>query len=694
MKINEMLLNQLKFQNKSSDKTNDINTKGRVVNGSKEYWGKSNKASEILEKYQVPKTEANKEGIDAFMKHAEGDTSAKLETVEIAASNGVDMTEDNLMSIHEAVHQDFGLEESVEVLVVDNSESNVALTESDVEQMDLPADMKEKILKNIKEGMTPTKALAKAIGEKFGDDFLSKFSGKVDGDLQITVKITIEVIEIKFQMEGDQFDLDKLIEQFKALVDGAKNGDGTLFTSATDLLNALENLDGVLVEQISSESEATSLSDLEAYGESDTLASDETDALDDIADQLADWVGEALESVENVAEELMVSINDSPGLKLYIVESVTVKMQDLAMTFKTEQSSMLQTMENVLSEDKPLTSDQIKEVLNTVINKLDDVLMKSDVPLYTSMTMEKQLLKMSSNLQEARTLLSKGDVAGAKAIIKSVHQSLENAVFKPSERKVQAFALKQGESLIQEKETLNEKQLLQLQNFKQEGVSARNTLELFRSLGLNHDYEVSEKLSQLKSFDKEIKMDSNLKEVLLKLEQDEKQEAHKSVETLEKSLNNLNGQQLLNKQGQKNSQQTMFFNIPLVNEQEVKNMKLYVNSRDANNQLDWENCSLYFVVDLKRYGPTGIKVDIQDRGVSITVKNDDENLKDVIEPLIDNLGNMLEEVGLKEKDVNFLPLDDHKKFGRNMLKEQPLAEEASQKLSTHSDSQKGFDFKI
>lgn len=694
MKINEMLLNQLKFQNKSSDKTNEINTKGRVVNGSKEYWGKSNKASEILEKYQVPKTEANKEGIDAFMKNAEGDSSSKLETVEIAASKGVDMTEDNLMSIHEAVHQDFGLEESVEVLVVDNSESDVALTESDVEELNLPSDMKEKILKNIKEGMTPTKALAKAIGEKFGEGFLSKFSSKVDGDLQVTVKITIEVIEIKFQMEGDQFDLDKLIEQFKALIDAAKDGDGTLFTSAEDLLKALESLDDVLFDGVSTDDKMTTHSDLEAYGEDESLALDESDDSKDIADQLADWVGEALESVENVAETLMTSINDSPGLKLYIVESVTVKMQDVALSFKTEQSAMLQRMEEALSEDKPLTADQVKELLGTVINKLDDILMKSDVPLYTSMTMEKQLLKMSSNLQEARSLLSKGDMAATKAIIKSVHQSLENAVFKPSERKVQGFALKQGEALIQEKETLNEKQLLQLQTFKQEGVSARNTLELFRSLGLNHDYEVSEKLSQLKTFDKKIKVDSNLKEVLLKLEQDEKQEEHKSVESLEKSLNNLNGQQLLNKQGQKNSQQTMFFNIPLVNAQEVKNMKLYVNSRDANNQLDWENCSLYFVVDLKQYGPTGIKVDIQDRGVSITVKNDDENLKAVIEPLIDNLGNMLEEVGLKEKKVNFLPLDDHKKFGRNMLKEQPIEEEASQKVSTYSNSQKGFDFKI
>jgi hypothetical protein len=164
MKINEMLLNQLKFQNKSNSSAEDVNTKGRVVNGTKEYWGQSNKASEILEKYQVPKTESNKQGIDAFMKNAEGDTSVKLETLDIAASKGVEMTEDNLNSIHEAVHKDFGLQESIEVLVVEDSQSEAALTETDVEQMDLPASMKASILKNIKGGMTPTKALAKAIG--------------------------------------------------------------------------------------------------------------------------------------------------------------------------------------------------------------------------------------------------------------------------------------------------------------------------------------------------------------------------------------------------------------------------------------------------------------------------------------------------------------------------------------------------
>jgi hypothetical protein len=509
----------------------------------------------------------------------------------------------------------------------------------------------------------------------------------VDGDLQITVKITIEVIEIKYQMEGDQLDLDKLIEQFRALVDAAKNGQTGFFTSADDLLNALDQLEVGVDEE-------TTTQEVNLEADTSDVLIDGGEALEDVGNQIAEWVEEALSAVENVAEDLMAAIHDSPGLKLYIVESVTVKMQEVAESFKIEQKAMLQVMEKALSEDKPLTSDQVKEVLNTVINKLDDVLMKSDIPLYTSMTMEKNLLKMSSDLQEARSLIAKGDISAAKEIIKWVHKGLENAVFKPSERKVQGFALKQGEGLVEDKETLQNKGLLQVQNFKQEGISSRNVLELFRSLGLNHEYEVSEKLSQLKTFDKDMKLDNNLKEVLLKLEQDEKQQEHKSVESLEKALNNLNGQQLLNKQGQKDTQQTMFFNIPLVNEQEVKNMKLYVNSRDANNRLDWENCSLYFVVDLKHYGPTGIKVDIQDRGVSITVKNDDENLREVIEPLIDNLGTLLEEVGLKEKDVNFLPLDDHKKFGRNMLKEQASIEEKTPKVAAYTNPQKGFDFKI
>jgi hypothetical protein len=682
MKINDMLLNQLKIQNKYGDKSDDTNSTGRVVNGSKEYWGKDNKAVQILERYQVPKTEVNKQGIDAFMKNTEGDTASKLETVEIAASNGVEMTEDNLTSIHEAVHTDFELGESIEVLVVSENDTDVPLTKADVEQMDLPSEMKAKIMKDIEEGMPALKAVAKALGETLGQAFLSKFDGKTSGDIEITIKITIEVIEVRFKQEGDNFDLQKLIDQFTALVEAAKEGGGSLLTSAAEVLAALEQVDlsslGLQGETEGLEEEVASLEDAEKT---------EKIEIEDLGDEIVQLVTEALGSVDMVAQSLMDTINDTPGLKLYIVESTTIKMQEVAESFKIAQKEMLQTMDKALAEDKPLSSDQVKEVLNSVINKLDDVLMKSDVPLYTSMSMEKNLLKMSSNLQEARQLLAKGDIVGAKTIIKNVHSSLEAAVFRPSERKIQGFAQKQAQVFSQDKD------LFQLQNYKQEGVSARNVLELFRSLGLNHEYEVSEKIGQFKNFDKEMKIEGNLKEVLHKLEQDEKQE-NKTVETIEKSLNNLNGQQLLNKQGSKNNQQTMFFNIPLVNEQEVKNMKLYVNSRDANNRLDWENCSLYFVVDLKSYGPTGIKVDIKDRGVSITVKNDNENLKDVIEPLIENLGNALEEVGLKEKDVRFAPLDDHKKFGRNMLKDQVKEEEAKPKVRAYTESQKGFDFKI
>jgi len=674
MKINDMLLNKLKMQNSYGDLAKDSKQTKQVVNGGVEYWGKENKASEILERYKVPKTEENKQGIEAFMKNTTGDADSKLETIEVAASNGIEMTEDNLSSIHEALNEDFDLKESIEVLVVSEGSSELDISVDDIKEMDLPENMKADILKNVEKGMSPTKALATAIGKAFGEEFLSKMNGKTDGDIQITIRVTIEVIEIRYQQEGDAFDLEKLIEQLKILVDSATEGSTSLLTTAADILAALEGLE--------------SLDDLEPKEELTEIDSEEKpDIADALGEQIAEWVAEALGSVEAVSEGLMEAFNESPTIKLYVVESVTIKMQDIAKEFKNVQNEMIQTMENALNEEKPLSKEQVTDVLNNVINKLDDVLMKSDVPLYTSMSMEKNLLKMSSDLQEARQLLSKGDMNGAKKIIKTVHGKLEEAVFRPSEKKIQGFALKQSEAFVKDKE------LLQMQTFKQESMSSRNVLELFRNLGLNHEYEVSEKLSQLKTLEKELKLDNNLKEVLYKMEQEEKQE-NKTVETIEKSLNNLNGQQLLNKQGQKNNQQTMFFNIPMVDGQEVKNMKLYVNSRDANNRLDWENCSLYFVVDLKEYGATGIKVDIKDRGVSITVKNDSEGLKDVIEPLIENLASVLEEVGLKEKDVSFLPLDNHKKFGRNMLKEQPTVKESTTSPVEVNKAKKGFDFKI
>ncbi len=475
MKVNDMLLNQLKMKSRYGDNTQADKQTRQVVNGSVEYWDKSSKSSEILERYNVPKTEENKKGIEAFMKNEEGTMASKLETLEIAASNGVDMTEDNLSSIHEALNEDFSLNESIEVLVVSEGDQGEMITAEDIRNMDLPAEMKAKIMGAIENGETPTNALANALGEAFGEAFLSKFDGAVEGDITVTIRITIEVIEIRYQQEGEALDLDKLMAQFNALIEAAKNGEGTSLTIAADIIAALENV------SLNSDKDAdkSSVTDMQ-----------------DIDEQIAEWVAEALGSVEQVSGDLMTAFENSPTIKLYVVESMTIKMQDVAEEFKVAQKDMLQTMEKAISEEKPLTTEQVKDVLNSVINKLDDVLLKSDVPLYTSMSMEKNLLKMSSDLQTARQHLAKGDIAGAKNIIKTVHGKLEEAVFKPSERKVQGFALKQSEAFLQDKE------MMQLQSYKQEGVSARNVLELFRNLGLNHEYEVSEKLSQLKTFGK------------------------------------------------------------------------------------------------------------------------------------------------------------------------------------------------
>ena len=64
-------------------------------------------------------------------------------------------------------------------------------------------------------------------------------------------------------------------------------------------------------------------------------------------------------------------------------------------------------MERLVNTFKKNAYPQAKQMLETAISKLDNAILKSDMMLFTDMKTEKQLMNASTQLAEAKKLLSK-----------------------------------------------------------------------------------------------------------------------------------------------------------------------------------------------------------------------------------------------------------------------------------------------
>ena len=90
------------------------------------------------------------------------------------------------------------------------------------------------------------------------------------------------------------------------------------------------------------------------------------------------------------------------------------------------------------------------------------------------------------------------------------------------------------------------------------------------------------------------------------------------MQQVEQAVNNITGQQLLNKQDS-SGMQNLFFQLPYLMEKQVENIKIYVNSRKDGEKVDWENCSIYFVLETKKLGDIGVHLSSSEKNVSLNV---------------------------------------------------------------------------
>ncbi|EMI09513.1 hypothetical protein [Anoxybacillus gonensis] len=355
-----------------------------------------------------------------------------------------------------------------------------------------------------------------------------------------------------------------------------------------------------------------------------------------------------------------------------IVQTVTKRMAEATKQFQQTKRDIMRNLDaidHLITQYKQAARPQAKQLLETTIKQLDQTILKSDAMLFADMTMEKKLLQASSQLAEAKKLLEKGQMTEAQKIVKQVKHTLEQMQFKPSDVKVKHFVDTQSLKQQAPEQAL----LAQWNDVVQPEPSARHMLQTMRRLGLMHENDVANALV----FNGESEQtEDTMKGLLMKLAQT----GGEAAKQAEQTLTNMTGQQLLNKNDQGSAMQTLFFTIPLLLQKEVKDVKVYVNARNDGKRVDWENCSLYFLLETKKLGDVGVLLSANERTISVTFRNDREDFAERMRPLVETATKRLEDIGYRVGHVQFTTFEKK--------------EEKTNEPKRATWTEKGYDFTI
>jgi hypothetical protein len=264
-------------------------------------------------------------------------------------------------------------------------------------------------------------------------------------------------------------------------------------------------------------------------------------------------------------------------------------------------------------------------------------------------------------------------------------------VFASSKGEAILEALGEGEKVENAKQSTLDQAIRQsLQNNSGNKLS-RDVVETLRYLGLNHEVEVADAVEKLDFEALKERSNTNVKEILLKMMNEDKQE--RTVTATEQNLMNLNGQQMMN-DSQSGKQPFYFFNVPIMDGEDLGNVKIFMKGASKNAKIDWQNTELYFGMKLNTLGTTGIRVKIIQGQLDVTVTTEH---REVLESELGGVMSTLSELGFNIGSLTFDTSDAS-------MQDQPLkasemihlsgAIEDKGRVVKMTDEGKGFDFKI
>lgn len=650
-------------------------------------------AAQIFIDKGVPLTKETVQSLKSFFEKGSGTIEQKLATTSAMAEKQLAPTSSQLAAVHEALHGRTVSDafSELEQMTGRPGQSSAQSVEQALRQVyalmkngeDYTATLKQlsdqfsnqsaQLRKAFSEIQQMLKAGHTDAAEQRFSELLRSLALKNEAirmsDLPLLEEKTEQHVDVKaqFMKEGN---LDKALEHVRSFLDG-KNG--SEFNGVREALEKASLLQQQGRELKARQEVIHALEKVEGAGNRNQVA--------------------------NAYVQNELQTNQTLTSKDMIVRTVTEKLSQAAIDFKQIKRGITRNLDStiqLIQQHKKSATPQANQILESTIKKLDNAILKSEMMLFTDMKTEKQLMKASSQLAEARSLLAKGDFTSASKIVTEVKTLMEQTVFKPSDVKVKHFISQKSLELenrppVQQAITRVQEAVQQIKS--NEG-SPRQVFELVRSLGLTNESDTAKALAfqqgngSNNSSGQQDQMQRNMKAVLIQLLQQSDESQGRIAQLAESTLNNLTGQQLLSKSDSGTNLQSLFFQLPMQLEKQTENLQVYINSKNKGEQVDWENCNLYFFIETKKLGEIGIQLNVSNRNLSITLKNDSQNFKEKLIPLVDVAKKNMEEIGYQVGKIDYARL---KKQEQIKIGDTPN-DQPTTNVST--DIRKGMDFTI
>ncbi|QYY42496.1 DUF6240 domain-containing protein [Aneurinibacillus thermoaerophilus] len=326
---------------------------------------------------------------------------------------------------------------------------------------------------------------------------------------------------------------------------------------------------------------------------------------------------------------------------------------------KKEIINNVERMSQFLRQNIPQAASYIQRIVEPTIEMVNRLVNKGEFALFADMDFEYELLRMSGELQRVKGLLAKGEQDEALRLFQRLRTDLEKLNWQPSYTKVERFFSKMtGEGGMQ-----NPLQLY-AQQWREESLTGRGVQEAMRGMGFSHEREAVEWMMRREGDMRSAGYNSsdargekpphNLKAMLMN-----GMESHaspKAREMLEQALSHVTGQQLLSKQEAGTVTQSFQVQLPLPWEEGMHSVHMQVRARQNGEQMDWENCSLFFFLDTPKFGETGVAVTVVEREMAIRVQNDHPFVEQAFAPYIPRMKEELQRMGYRVQSVTFSPL--------------------------------------
>jgi len=375
-------------------------------------------------------------------------------------------------------------------------------------------------------------------------------------------------------------------------------------------------------------------------------------------------------------------------------------MRSLGMNHESEAA---QRLVSILTSNEPLALGQQSNANQTSTQNISPSVLAQLTPQQRT-AFEALVLKLTNELQQTNVQQGAQQASQQNAQPTSIQHSAQqapqqNAInqllsqlvmtvrnnddVQPIVRQLQMSITNADQPIAQQKSNVSPEQLQKFEQlFKLFDRSTWNQLESFNRQQEQH-------------FNSQ---NHNLKSTLLELLQ--QNQMNKGAKQAEQALSQLTGQQLLSKFDSQSNMQSILFSLPVIFKEQVESLKVFVNGQSKADAIDWENCSIYFLLDTKRIGTTGIQITAANRNISVTVKNDKQGIKKMFEPFVDKFIEKLDEIGYKTNGVKFAPLTEPKENPKANIKANPTTKnrltDANNAVVNGNQyvPQKGFDFKI